>query len=356
LDNLVSAKWFKAEQGETSGEREGRRSLTDFKAVCFLCERERDTKGDRTLTLVSRVDRQKSIHDKAKGLRDEAVLLKIEGHGDYCLDLIANDFRYHLRCMNNFMNRRCKASEQTCDSKGVTEYDKVFQMLVSEISPGLLINKHVYHLGQLTNRFTELISQQGVVSNKPYRTDRFKKRLLKHFQSDIQVITLKGRDTLICASSLTVKELCDEVVSLQTELDECQLLPDDEEEEVLLPNVSNSSYHVAKHLRAEVKKFGKVGCAIPVSEEIEISYKGASSQVPVDLYNHLAWLLTKGDECLGEDGKVQLTKDDEEKVLNVAQDIVGCLSRQPLPKHIGVALHILKQTRSKNLVTMMNKF
>uniref|UniRef100_UPI00358EE7CE mediator of RNA polymerase II transcription subunit 19 n=1 Tax=Myxine glutinosa TaxID=7769 RepID=UPI00358EE7CE len=92
------------------------------------------------------------------------------------------------------------------------------------------------------------------------------------------VITLKGRDTLICASSLTVKELCDEVVSLQTELDECELLPDDEEEEVLLTNVSNSSYHVAKHLRAEVKKFGK--------REMNVS---------------------------GEDGKVELTKDDEEK-------------------------------------------
>ncbi|KAK7067403.1 hypothetical protein SK128_011199, partial [Halocaridina rubra] len=81
-----------------------------------------------------------------------------------------------------------------------------------------------------------------------------------------------------------------------------------------------------------------------------------SSQVMVDLYNHLACSLTEGDECLGEDGKVQLTKDDDEKVLNLMQDILGCLSIKPLPKHIGVAVHILKQIYNKSLATMISKF
>ena len=57
-----------------------------------------------------------------------------------------------------------------------------------------------------------------------------------------------------------------------------------------------------------------------------------------------------------EDGKVDLPKGDEEKVLNLAQDVIGVVSRQPLPKHVGIALHILKETHSKNLVTMLNKF
>ena len=353
LDNLVSAKLLRAEQGETSCQQKCRRSSTDYKAVCFLCERERDSKGDRELTLVTTVNRQNSIHSKAKELRDESVLLKIQGHGYNCLDLIANDFRYHLRCMNNFMNRRCKVSEQTCDSTNSREHDEVFQLLVSEISSGLF-NKHVYHLGQLTNRFTELLTQQGAANKKPYRSDRLKRRLSKHYESDIQFITLKHRDTFVCQSSLTVKEFCDEVVSLQSKLDDCEL-DEEEEEEVLLPNVSNSSYHVAKHLRAEVKTFRKVGGAILENEELEISYEGAASQVPVVLYNHLAWLLTERDEYR-EDGKIQLSKDDDEKVLSLAQDIVGFLTRQQLPKHIGLALHILKETRSKNLVTMINKF
>ncbi|KAK7078321.1 hypothetical protein SK128_027264 [Halocaridina rubra] len=89
--------------------------------------------------------------------------------------------------------------------------------------------------------------------------------------------------------------------------------------------MSHSSYHVVEHLRAEVKTFGKVGCAILVSDKIEISYEGAFSQVPVDLYNHLAWLLAEGDECFGEDGKVQLTKDDEEKSESAREKYIKAL-------------------------------
>ena len=74
------------------------------------------------------------------------------------------------------------------------------------------------------------------------------------------------------------------------------------------------------------------------------------------MYNFLAWLLTDSDESLEEGGRVQLSIVEEEHVLNLAQDIVGSLTQQPLPKHIGVAIHILKSTRSKNLVTMMNRF
>ena len=81
MDNLLSPKLLKVDQelGESSVEGRGKRSSTDFKSVCFLCEKERDSKGDRLLTLVSTADRQRSIHEKAKQLNVEAVLLRIGG-------------------------------------------------------------------------------------------------------------------------------------------------------------------------------------------------------------------------------------------------------------------------------------
>ena len=110
LDNLVSAKLLKVdhELGESSVEGRGKRSSTDLKSVCFLCKKERDSKWDRLLTLVSTVYRQRSIHEKAKQLNDEAVLVRIGGHGDQCLDLIASDFWYHLRCMSKFISKSPK--------------------------------------------------------------------------------------------------------------------------------------------------------------------------------------------------------------------------------------------------------
>lgn len=118
--------------------------------------------------MVSTVDKQRSIHEKAKQLNYEAVLLRIGGHGDQCLDLIANDFRYHLRCVNKFMKKRPKGVEDlsVAESDFHSEHNKVFQMLVSEISPGLLLEMHAYRINQLKDRYGMLLLEQGVVTKK----------------------------------------------------------------------------------------------------------------------------------------------------------------------------------------------
>lgn len=214
----LAAKRLRTES--TTGEtplRTSRKSTIDLKSVCFLCDKEHDGKGDRSLICITTVERQRSIHDKAKELNDETVLLKIMGHGDkLCLDRMANDFRYHLRCMNRFMATRGKRER---DSSGnLTEHDPAFLELVSEISIGLLNEKHAYFLGQLSQRYSELLSNHGIATNTAYIADRLMKRLLKHFGIDIQFVTLKGTERLLCASSLSDKELCDQVVGLQAEL------------------------------------------------------------------------------------------------------------------------------------------
>ena len=60
--------------------------------------------------------------------------------------------------------------------------------------------------------------------------------------------------------------------------------------------------------------------------EIEISHEAALCQVPVSLYNHLAWLLFDIPDTLGEDGRGDLPNDRMESILNLAQDIVSLLS------------------------------
>ena len=158
LDEFMSTKLVKEDQehcaassGATVGDRwsssEFRKTL---KSVCYLCEKERDSKGDRTLILnVSTVERQKSIHEKAKEVNNQAVLHKICGFGDQCLDFIANDFRYHLRCMNKFMGECNKAEPRLPDT---SMHDEVFQKLLSEVSPGLLFDRHIYLTNQLSSR------------------------------------------------------------------------------------------------------------------------------------------------------------------------------------------------------------
>lgn len=45
-----------------------------------------------------------------------------------------------------------------------------------------------------------------------------------------------------------------------------------------------------------------------------------------------------------------------DKGLNLSQDNISYICKQPKPKQAGVALSILNETHSKNIVTMVNRF
>ena len=97
-------------------------------------------------------------------------------------------------------------------------------------------------------------------------------------------------------------------------------------------------------------------CRSGETDQETISYESASKHVPVDLFNHLAWMLFEDDTPVGENGRVPLTESQQETVLNIAQDVLLQVTGTPMPKHIGLALYILKQTGSKDLVRICNKF
>ena len=44
------------------------------------------------------------------------------------------------------------------------------------------------------------------------------------------------------------------------------------------------------------------------------------------------------------------------RVLNLCQDIISSMSSTPTLKQVGIALHVIKQTRSKATVTLLTRF
>ena len=56
------------------------------------------------------------------------------------------------------------------------------------------------------------------------------------------------------------------------------------------------------------------------------------------------------------DGRVALSKKQHEEVLNISQDTIAAISSTPTPKQVAIALHIVKQTQSKDTVTLLNRF
>ena len=123
----------------------------------------------------------------------------------------------------------------------------------------------------------------------------------------------------------------------------------------------HESYHSAKAIQKQVRDIAKqrrqdTAENEPGQSDLDVSFEGASKVVPIDLYNHLAWLIHDATFEMGPDGRVSLSKKQHEQVLNVSQDIIAAMSSTPTPKQVGIALHIIKQTRSKETVTLLNRF
>ena len=181
-----------------------KRSMVDFNACCFICNKQRDSKGSWKLILVATKQKQNAMLKKANYLKDEDILIKIQGHAEVPVDMIAANFRYHKSCMNNFMNRRPPQSSISIN----LVHNDAFSKLVSEITNPLLKDRCGFYITQLRNRYREILQEHEVSNAKLYRTDRFQKRLLDHFGNDIQIVPQRGQANLVCSSKITVFEMC----------------------------------------------------------------------------------------------------------------------------------------------------
>lgn len=74
------------------------------------------------------------------------------------------------------------------------------------------------------------------------------------------------------------------------------------------------------------------------------------------MWHYVAWLVTDASPDVGDDGRVLINPKKHEQVLNLAQDLSHAVAGTPTPKHVGTALHVMKETRSKEIVTLLNRF
>ena len=67
--------------------------------------------------------------------------------------------------------------------------------------------------------------------------------------------------------------------------------------------------------------------------------------------------MLSGANCeLGLEGRVELEEKQHEKVLGLAPDICAAIANIETAKQIGTAIHIMKQTCSKDTVTLLSRF
>ena len=144
LENYAYKRVRTEEEPSTSEMKTTSRSTLpiDFKTCCFLCGKKRDPRGNWQLTLVASKTSQQAIHEKAKYLNDKELFVKIQGHGDQPIDMIAADFRYNKSFMDSFMNKWLSSVRENA-------YHLAFGELVSEISESLIKDQSAFYTTQL---------------------------------------------------------------------------------------------------------------------------------------------------------------------------------------------------------------
>ena len=81
-------------------------STVDSATQCIFCERP-FTKRKRSSIAMTQ-SRGQSLKRKAEDLNDAHMLDRIHAHPGEDVDLTAIDVRYHMPCMNAYINKRCK--------------------------------------------------------------------------------------------------------------------------------------------------------------------------------------------------------------------------------------------------------
>ena len=340
------------------------RFALDFKRNCFICEKSRDAKGQRNMFLVATHQRQESIHEKAKELNDDLMLSKIQGHGNDHKDMITANFCYHKSCMDSFMNRKRLSSHIPLH----INYEESFEQLVEEINYKLFHKESVLFLSQLRDRYRQLLAGKGLDNASTYPSGKLKNHLLKYYGKSIQIISQYSKSSLVCSSKITVGKMCELATELKNELDDFQMQTESDESEkesfTDIDRTETDSFYLAKHLQSAMKSSAKIVKAATSSDNqvsgtvhnLELSYETVVKHIPSALYNFLAFLTTDAGPELGENGFVSLQQQKHEQVLNMAQDLMVNVTKLPMPNHIGLALHVLKHTRSKDLVTVLSRF
>lgn len=195
----------------------------------------------------------------------------------------------------------------------------------------------------------------------------------------IMVVPQKGCSSLVCSADLNIGCMLTKLKELKETAEESEY-EEESEDEVTPDDTIVSSYNTAKRIQMELQDQRKAekqalkgarearsylasgSQQMPGSEtedpslQLEISYLEASRRVSCNLCNHLEWLITDASPEMGEDGRVKVSPKQHEQVLNLAQDVCQAVPGIPTPKHIGMALHVLKETRSKVTVTLLNRF
>ena len=192
---------------------------------------------------------------------------------------------------------------------------------------------------------SEIESEDDIYPNS-YRTECLKAQMQKHFGQTIAFADQKRKTSsqIVYSSSIDMKDVINIASDYKEALNDLKVIGEveDIQNDAGLESYDGVLFYAGSVVKAEIKNVTGINTA-PLSPD-NISLAKAKEIIPKCLISLLSWT------CGTSDYK-------EQKVLAIAQDIITVASggKNLLPKHVGLAMSLKNNLRSKEYITLLNK-
>ena len=274
------------------------------------------------------------LEEVAKISNDESILIHIRGK-----DCVALEARYHKRCYQRYT--KCLSNKPR--DIGPTLYDQAFDEFCMEvIETRILQKKEILLLSFLLKKFIGCV-QKIENTHICYQAARLKKRIQKKYpQIVFHGSKTMTRGTLVYADSIVAGNVADDMM----DIDEVDNDSEEEDDDVTensgpRPHQNNSCslqqlFFAALEVRKLLGDCKGVGSTWPPDSH-DLTLSSALDSVPAIIYNFLAWAVGYSQEP-SLDKRVDITDDEQTKVLSIAQDLVYAESKGKRQTHKSLAL------------------
>ena len=317
--------------------------------LCIICQN-RSYRGDKRLQTCKSKSRQETIKQAALLKDDNVVLQRICG-------VNMGQLRYHKGCMEKYARRN---NDEVQESSISDTYDTAFQVVINKIDHELS-NGSGFYLSSLTDELRKYLKYENVESNG-YRNQKMKKRLVAHYGNNIAFKQPQDRtkSEIVYSSKISFADL----ILTNAELNE-SINSSYHDTLAVNDNTTQHSeekngfdrrtiFETAKAIKRDLHNVkGISSCPLSLSD---LSSATSKAMIPESLYCLLRWIISNDDIEI-EPSEGCMNRSDERKVLSIAQDIINAATHAKVktPKHCSLALSVRHWTRSKQIITVLNR-
>lgn len=203
---------------------------------------------------------------------DAGILHRIQGFGDTCIDMIANDCCYHNLCLLNFLRQR-----KTEKKKSVT-VSEIFIKILPYLENSLFTKKKILTVAEIRIALHKEAKLWNLNWNPNYPTsDDIIHKIQIQFKDKVVVVPRGAKLSSYVCSTKTIIENLEATKMLNSS--DSEDLPRQPHSPYKL---QSNAYNFAKHLREDIT------LCRSNQNSIEISKACASNIIPKSVYNFFA--------------------------------------------------------------------